>query len=294
MMKKVLIIGGTGMLGHKLAQYLADRFVLYTTIRGCFADVKRFGIFDERHTIGNIDVMSPDDLDRAIQQTEPDAVVNCVGIVKQVLKAEDVIGTVTINSILPHRLADLSSRHGFRLVLISTDCVFRGDRGNYTEADVPDAVDLYGRSKILGEVDAPNILTIRTSLIGRELASEHGLIEWFLGKRGGTVEGFTNAIFSGFPTVVFADIIGELLTSCPDLHGIYHVSSDRIDKYSLLCLANKALDAGITVDPDRGLVVDRSLDSTRFRQATGFVPPSWSEMMKRMAADPTPYDEWRK
>jgi len=290
-MKKVLIVGGTGMLGHKLVQNLADRFVLYTTIRGCVAEVSRYGIFDPARTIENIDVVSPNDLDRAIQQIQPDAVVNCVGVVKQVPAAEDVIGTVAINSILPQRLAELSSRHGFRLVLISTDCVFRGDRGNYSEADVPDAVDLYGRSKILGEVDAPNVITIRTSLIGRELASAHGLIEWFLEKKGGTVKGFRNAIFSGFPTVVFADIIRDLLTSWPDLRGIYHVSSDPIDKYSLLCLANKLLNAGITINPDDGLVIDRSLDSTRFRRATGFAPPSWNEMMERMAADPTPYDE---
>lgn len=293
-MKKLLIVGGTGMLGHKLAQKLADRFVICTTIRGSFANVKRYGIFDSSHTVENIDVASPADLDRAIQQTEPAAVVNCVGVVKQVPGAQDAIQTVTINSILPHRLAELSSRHGFRLVLISTDCVYRGDRGNYSEVDVPDAVDLYGRSKILGEVDAPNVITIRTSLIGRELASAHGLIEWFLGNRGGTIKGFRHAIFSGFPTVVFADIIGNLLTSWPDLRGIYHVSSDPIDKFSLLCLANTAFNAGITIIPDDGLVIDRSLDSTRFRQATGFITPSWNDMMERMAADLTPYDEWRK
>ena len=293
-MKKVLVIGGTGMLGHKLVQTLADRFHVHATIRPRFANVERYGIFEKERTVDQIDVISPSDLERAIHQAEPDVVVNCVGVIKQVPEAEDVIGTVTINSILPHRLKELSARHGFRLVLISTDCVFRGDRGNYSETDVPDAVDLYGRTKILGEVEAPNVITIRTSLIGRELASVHGLIEWFLGKRGAAVKGYRKAIFGGFPTVVFADIIGDLLTSWPDLRGVWHISSDPIDKYSLLCLANKAFDSGIAISSDDGLVIDRSLDSTRFRHATGFVPRPWHEMIERMAADPMPYEKWRK
>ncbi|HEY2867192.1 MAG TPA: SDR family oxidoreductase, partial [Pyrinomonadaceae bacterium] len=275
-------------------QALADQFIVFATVRGRFEDVERYRLFDRSRTVEMVDATSASDLEYAIIQVEPDVVINCAGVVKQVPASQNVIATLNVNSILPHRLEELSSRFGFRLILISTDCVFRGDQGNYSEADVPDATDLYGRSKVLGEVDAGNVLTIRTSLIGRELASSHGLIEWFLRNRGKTVDGYRRAIFSGFPTVVFADIIGDLLLSWPDLHGIYHISSDPIDKYRLLCLVGEVYDAGIAIHADDSVAIDRSLNSTRFRKVTGFTPPPWKEMVERMAADPTPYDEWRK
>ena len=293
-MIKVLVIGGTGMLGHKLVQRLADAFIVFSTVRGTYESVAEYRIFDPDRTIERIDVTALIDVERALSISEPDVVINCTGVVKQVPGARDVVHTLDINSILPHRLHELSLRYGFRLVLISTDCVFRGDRGHYSEADTPDATDLYGRSKVLGEIDAGNTVTIRTSLVGRELETSHGLIEWFLSSRKGTVNGYRKAIFSGFPTVVFADIIEDLLHVWPDLCGIFHVSSDPIDKYSLLCLANEAFQAGIEIKPDDSLAIDRSLDSSRFRRITGFSPTVWEKMVERMAADPTPYDEWRK
>ena len=293
-MKKVLVIGGTGMLGHKLVQRLSERFSVFATIRSDFRAVERYKLFDPERTIEKVDVTSAIDLEHAITKTEPDIVINCAGVIKQVPQARDVVKTLNINSILPHRLNELSERFGFRLVLISTDCVFKGDKGNYSESDISDATDLYGRSKTLGEVDARNALTIRTSLIGRELSSSHGLVEWFLGNKGRSVNGFSRAVFSGFPTKIFADIIGNLLLSRHDLCGIFHVASDPIDKYSLLCLVNAAYRAGIEITPDGSLAIDRSLDSGRFREITGFIPLSWEEMVRQMAADPTPYDEWRK
>lgn len=288
------MIGGTGMLGHKLVQTLENGFDTWATIRGSFDRVERFGIFQKDRTIENVNVEDSESLRRAIEQARPDAVINAVGVIKQLPTANDTITTLTINSILPHRLSQLSTEFGFRLITVSTDCVFSGEKGNYTEDDLPDAYDLYGKSKNLGEVAGERCLTIRTSIIGRELGSAHSLIEWFLGNRGGTVKGFANAIYSGFPTVVFADIISDLLLNHPDLNGLYHISSDPISKYELLRLVNESYGAGIDVERFEDFRIDRSLDSSRFREKTGFMPSNWKQMIERMAADPTPYDSWRK
>jgi dTDP-4-dehydrorhamnose reductase len=293
-MLRVLIIGASGMLGHKLAGRLQDRFDLYTTIRASVEPMERSGIFRRDRMIEGVNVENPADLVRAFERARPDVVLNAAGVIKQVPNSRDVITTLTVNSILPHRLEQMSSEFGFRLLSISTDCVFSGEKGNYSEADQPDAFDVYGRSKILGEVDNKNCLTIRTSLIGRELSTTHGLLEWFLSNRGGRVNGFARAIFSGFPTIVFADIIADLLLDHPELHGLYHISSDPIDKFSLLSLINAAYDAQVQIVRDDSFVLDRSLDSTKFREATGFTPDNWEQMIDRMASDPMPYDDLRR
>jgi dTDP-4-dehydrorhamnose reductase len=164
----------------------------------------------------------------------------------------------------------------------------------YTEDDAPDADDLYGRSKLLGEVGGPNCLTLRTSLVGRELGTTHRLVEWFLSNRGGCVRGYTGAIFSGFPTLILADIIADVIERHPDLSGICHVSSEPISKYQLLCLLRDAYGVPIEIEPSPNVTVDRSLDSTRFRAATRYVPPSWVNMVQAMDSDPTPYEAWRQ
>ena len=172
--------------------------------------------------------------------------------------------------------------------------MFDGKRGNYNENDTPNALDLYGQSKHFGEVTSRNCLTLRTSIIGRELSGSHSLVEWFLSNRGKTVKGFVNAIYSGFPTVVFADIISSLIAEYVDLTGLYHVSSEPIDKFTLLTLINEAFGAGITLERDEEFRIDRSLNSARFRKATGFQPQSWEQMIERMAEDARDYDGLRQ
>jgi dTDP-4-dehydrorhamnose reductase len=289
---KLLITGGTGMLGHKLVQRLSSDFEVFATIRSSYLDIERFGIFDRSSVIENVDLSNEADIRRSVETVTPDAVINAAGVIKQIPTSKDVITTLTVNSILPHRLAALSSEFGFRLIVVSTDCVFSGSKGNYSEADPADALDLYGRSKNLGEVSGERCLTLRTSIIGRELSTGHSLVEWFLSNRGSKLKGFRNAIYSGFPTLVFADIISNLLSQHPDLSGIYHVSGDPIDKFALLELVNDAYQANIDIEPDDDFKIDRSLDSTRFRRETGFQPRSWPEMIERMAADRTPYDSF--
>jgi dTDP-4-dehydrorhamnose reductase len=291
---KILVFGGNGMLGHKLVRSFQQKFEVWTTLRGRFDTVTKFGMFDAEKTIENIDVAETEAILKAIERSQPDVVINAVGIIKQLPTSKDVVNTLTINSIFPHRLAGLAERFGFRLICISTDCVFEGTKGNYSEDDTPDATDLYGRSKNLGEVTGKNCITLRTSIIGRELESTHSLVEWFLSNRGKYVKGFVNAIYSGFPTVVFADIIENLILEHRDLSGLYHVSSDPINKFELLELIKSKFKLDIEIEPFEDFRIDRSLDSTKFRQVTGFAPQSWEEMIERMARDQTPYDKWRK
>jgi dTDP-4-dehydrorhamnose reductase len=291
---KVLVFGGNGMLGHKLVQQFQAKFDVWATVRGRAADFSDFGLLDTERIIDSVEVEDVDSVRRALEIAKPEVVINAVGIIKQLPSSKDVIKTLEINSIFPNRLAELSREFGFRLICISTDCVFNGEKGNYTEESVPDAYDLYGKSKNLGEVNAENCLTLRTSIIGRELGTSHSLVDWFLSNEGGKVRGFVNAIYSGFPTIVFADIIASLITDNPALQGLYHVSSEPINKFDLLQLIKKYYRANIEVEPFEDFRIDRSLDSTRFRNKTGFEPLEWEEMIRMMAADPTPYDKWKK
>jgi dTDP-4-dehydrorhamnose reductase len=291
---KVLVLGGSGMLGHKLAQRWQGRFDVWTAIRGQYSDYEKYRIFDRDHTIEQVDARNFASVKAAIEASVPDVVVNAIGIIKQLPSAKNTITTLEINSIFPHKLADLAVEKNFRLITISTDCVFNGRKGNYTESDISDAEDLYGKSKNLGEVTGQNCLTLRTSIIGRELETAHSLVEWFLSNKGGQVKGFTKAIYSGFPTIVLADIIGDVIEKFPALSGLYHVSSEPVNKFELLNLINKYYRSDIRIDPESDFVLDRSLNSDKFRTATGFTPEPWEAMIEKMAADPAPYDEWRK
>lgn len=291
---KVLILGATGMLGHKLVQCLSVHFDVYSTIRGSFDNVERYGIFRRDRIIENVDATDGAMLEKVIMETVPDIVINAIGVVKQVPSANDVITTLELNSILPQRLAILSKKLGFRLILFSTDCVFDGGRGMYTEQDTPNALDLYGKSKQLGEVSQENVLTIRSSIIGRELSTSHSLVEWFLSNRGGRVFGYTTAIYSGFPTIVIADIIRGLIVDHPSLSGVHHIASEPINKYELLGLVDEFYDAAIEIEPSDQLVIDRSLDGSAFSSLTGFQPEDWPTMIQKMAEDKTPYDDFHR
>lgn len=289
---RVLVFGAGGMLGHKLMQVLGSNHEVFGTVRDANKQLARFAP-DER-IIVNVAVEDPDWIRRAIDTIKPDVVINAIGIIKQLPDSKNVITTLTVNSIFPHRLAELGSEFGFRLITVSTDCVFSGTRGNYSEDDIPDATDLYGKSKNLGEVIGDNRLTLRTSIIGHELGTAHSLIDWFLSNRGGKVKGFANAIYSGFPTVVFAAIIDNLIRNYPKLTGLYHVSSDPINKYDLLKLVNEKYGADVTIDRDEKFKIDRSLNSTRFRSDTGFAPAPWEQMIGMMADDAKIYDRWKQ
>ena len=291
---KVLVLGGEGMLGHKMWQVLSQHFETYVTMRQPASAYSHYGIFDLERTIGGIDCLNFKSLVKVIEELKPVVIVNCIGIIKQIIDKYDTVDTLTINSIFPHRLINLCFRTSTRLIHFSTDCVFTGQKGMYREEDESDATDLYGRSKSLGEVDCDNCLTLRTSIIGRELATKNGLLEWFLSNDGGAVKGYSNVIFSGFPTIVLVDIIVKVIRDFPNLYGILHVSTDRISKFDLLQLIADEYKLRIKVKPFTDYSKDLSLDSSRFRNKTGIIPPEWPELIERMKKDPTPYDNWRK
>ncbi len=276
------MLGITGMLGNAVFRLFAQSpgFVTHGTARSA-GSLRNFDEALRSHIHVGIDVEQHDHLAHIFSRVRPDVVINCIGLVKQLAEADDPLAALPINALLPHRLARLADLAGARLVHVSTDCVFTGRQGHYRESDAPDALDLYGRSKLLGEVDEPNAVTLRTSIIGHELSSAHGLVGWFLAQDG-CVRGFTRAVFSGLPTVELAKVIRDYVLPRPDLRGLWHVSSDPIAKYDLLQLVKTAYGKPIEIVRDEQLVIDRSLDSTRFRVATGWQPAPWAELVDSM------------
>lgn len=291
---RLLVLGGTGMLGHKLWQHASGPLDAWATIRGEELSGPAAAVLDPDRVVTGVSAEDPASVARALERSGADAVVNCIGIVKQSSAASDPVPSIKVNSLFPHQAAAICRERGARFVHVSTDCVFSGSRGSYTEDDVPDAGDLYGRSKLLGEATGPGSLTVRTSIIGRELASEFGLVEWFLGEAGGSVRGFSKAIFSGFTTQALAAVLTSILTGHPELEGLWHVSAEPIDKDRLLRMVRDAYGVEVEIEADDSVAIDRSLDSSRFRGATGWQPPGWEQMIEEMAADPTPYEEIRR
>jgi len=282
------------MLGHKLCQVLNERFDVWVTLRaGYSAAYKWHGLFDPARVFSGVDAHNFDAVTHAIAAVQPDVVINAIGIIKQTSAAQDPLTSLKINSLFPHRLGVLCQATGIRLIHISTDCVFSGVQGNYTEKDTPDPEDLYGRSKLMGELNSEGQLTLRTSIIGRELEMSYGLVEWFLSNDGDRVQGYTDAVFTGFPTLILARIIEDIIEQHRNLSGLYHVSSDPITKYELLCLLKDAYQIHVDIEPSADICIDRSLDSSNFRTAIGFTPPTWTQMVEEMANDSAPYEDWR-
>ena len=278
---KVLVLGAGGMLGNAVLRLCAASpgFEAIGTTRSSAAH--KFPASVAGLLRSNVDVESPDALTTVLAEVRPDVVINCVGVVKQLAASDDPLVALPINALLPHRLARLSALVGARVVHVSTDCVFSGRQGNYSESDLPDAVDLYGRSKFLGEVDYPNAITLRTSIIGHELGTRHGLIEWFLAQEA-AVKGFTRAVFSGLPTVELARVIRDHVIPRPKMRGLYHVSAAPISKYELLRMVATVYGKQIDIAPSDDTVIDRSLDSSRFRAETGYEPAPWEDLVIAM------------
>lgn len=278
---RILILGGDGMLGHQLFKFLKDRHEVRVTLRQEIAVYKEFGLFNNDIAYTGIDARYIDRIMEVCADFHPNVLVNGVGIVKQRPTAKEYVPSLEINSLLPHRLSILCKAMKVRLVHISTDCVFSGNKGNYIETDPMDAEDLYGKSKFLGEVHDSHCITLRTSIIGRELTRKKSLLEWFLAQKG-PVKGFKNAIFSGFTTRELSRIIEKILIEYPDASGLYHVSSDPINKFDLLTLIKEAMDLQTEIISDEAFHCDRSLDSTRFRREFNYTPPTWETMVDEL------------
>jgi dTDP-4-dehydrorhamnose reductase len=279
---RILVLGASGMLGNAMLRVLSQGlgFVVFGTARS--SSVRRFFAAElAERIISGVDVENQDCLTRVFADVRPDIVVNCIGLIKQLADAHDPLQALPINAMLPHRLARLCELCRARLVHISTDCVFAGTKGNYREFDASDAEDLYGKSKFLGEVTYPHTITLRTSIIGHELASAHGLVGWFLAQEG-RVKGYTRAVFSGLPTVELSRVVRDVVVPRPALSGLYHVASAPISKFDLLKLVSVVYRKSIDIVPDDVVVIDRSLNADRFFKGTGYSAPSWPELVECM------------
>lgn len=291
---KVLILGGAGMAGHKLWQILSDHFDTYVTLRAEFDFYARFKLFDRAHAVDRVDTENFDSIIRAVSSVRPQVIINCIGIVKQHPAATDPLSSISVNALFPHRVAHLCRAAGIRLLHISTDCVFSGLKGNYCETEVADAEDLYGKSKFLGEVSYDGCLTLRTSMVGHELQTSHGLVEWLLSQEGKTIHGYRRAVFNGFTTKALAQIIADIIKEHPDMQGIWHVGSEPVSKFELLSLIKMIYGLNVNIEADDTVVYDRSLNTSRFRRLTRFVSSPWPEMIEQMFADSKLYAKLRR
>lgn len=302
----ILVLGGDGMLGHKMFQILGGQFGdVYCTIRGTLDDAvhKPIGIFHRRNgkmVLPQLDALDSANFLEAIRDVRPSVVVNCIGILKQRKDtAEDPVHCITVNALIPHLVCSAIQPWGGRFITFSSDCVFSGTGGNYTEKDWPDAPSMYGRTKHLGEVTKQeNALTLRTSIIGREVKNFHMLLEWFLSNDGGKVSGFTNAIWSGVTTNFLCYFVAEkIIEENPELSGLYHVTAPPLTKFDLLCRLRDHYGLNIEVVPDDRIDYDkignRSMSSDKLGHAIGYRMPDWDELLEELASDHTPYAEWR-
>lgn len=283
--RRILVLGASGMLGSEAIRVLAPDFDVWGACRNA-ESLPDLGA-PQNQMLSGLDAMKPDSVYELMAQIKPNVVINAVGIVKQREDAAAAIPSITVNSLWPHIVADSCAQVGARMVHVSTDCVFSGQttpQGGYREADTPDAYDLYGRSKLLGEVvNASNTITLRTSIIGWQMGPQTSLIGWFAEHRAESLKGYMKAVFSGLTTSALTRVIRDVVIPRPDLSGLYHVSAEPIDKYTLLSSLAKDCGWDVDITPSEDLVVDKTLNSEHFQKETGWTPPSWDEMLAELA-----------
>ena len=294
---KIIVLGGEGMLGHKVFQNLSTRYpgtkcTIFRSLDDPF--YQAIPLFTLKNTIERVNAMDLQALKKLLEKEKPDFLINCIGIVKQRDEGKMAIPSITINSLLPHLLADWVLAWGGRLIHFSTDCVFSGKKGNYSEDDPSDAEDLYGKSKFLGETATQNALTLRTSIIGRELSQFKSLLEWFLAQKGKKVKGFKKVIYSGVTTSYIAELVGKIISEHPKLSGLYQVTATAIDKYDLLCRLRDAYKLDVEIVAEDNEVSDRSMVGGRFLKMTGYKEPTWDYLIRQLSEDKTPYEQWTK
>lgn len=280
---KIITLGASGMIGSAMFKVLRESsdLTVWGTLRSAY-DRCSYSEAENKQLVDGIDVLHSNSLTKLLLKVRPDVVVNCIGLTKHHPDAGDPVQSLEINAVFPLRLSSICEYAGVRLIHVSTDCVFQGSRGNYSESDSPDATDWYGKTKSMGEImNASHAVTLRTSTIGHELNTRYGLLEWFLSQMH-QCRGFSRAIFSGLPTIIFAQIVRDIVLPKPDLHGLYHVSASSINKLDLLRIIARVYDKKIEIIADDSLVIDRSLNSTRFSSATNYKAPSWEEMVTLM------------
>jgi dTDP-4-dehydrorhamnose reductase len=287
MSKNVVVLGASGMLGHKMLQVLSNKF----TVTGTLRKSNTSQVLEPYELYEGVDANNFLTVMEALNKIDPDVIVNCIGIIKQLPESNDWDKSFSINSEFPHKLSVYTKSHGMQLIHISTDCVFDGKSGSYREGDIPNAGDIYGRTKFAGEVSDINCLTLRTSIIGREIDTHHGLLEWFLSKKGMKVQGYTKSIFSGVTTNELSSLVSDIIQNGRGLQGLYHVAAEPISKFNLLTKINSYLDKKIEIESVDGEIINRSLNGLKLKRTLGYTPPSWDDMLyKMMVKDTTDYE----
>jgi dTDP-4-dehydrorhamnose reductase len=277
---RILILGGTGMIGHGLWSELSRTNEVWATMRGEASRLPEIPYINRRNIIENQSIDDLVTLRKRIHELKPGVVINCIGITKHMKESENAILTIKTNALFPYDLSILCRECQASMIQISTDCVFDGKKGNYSENDSPNAKDLYGRTKAISEIaNESHVLTVRTSTIGFELFQPTNLLGWFISQNGKKAKGFKDAIYSGVTTRYLAHILDRFVLSRDFIPGLFNISGPVIDKYSLLKLIKKQLNLNIEIEPETITRIDRSLDSARFRELTGFYPASWEEMI---------------
>lgn len=274
------------MLGHMLVRTLSDSYHVTGTISHTFSKSNKLAeILPNERCIDRLDVRKFGEVERVIRNRQPDVVLNCVGLIKHKMDDDRVLDAVLVNSVFPHQLAKLCDELGTRLIHFSTDCVFAGTPGVKRLADTPNATDVYGITKRLGEVGYRASLTLRTSIVGRQISGAESLFEWVISQRDRPVKGFTKAIYSGLTTRALAEVVRQVIDSHPTLIGLYQVASLPITKFELISHVNDCLRLNITITPDSEFVCDRTLDGSEFSRVTGIQVPTWDEMLSEFCSD---------
>jgi dTDP-4-dehydrorhamnose reductase len=283
--KKVLILGVGGMIGHQMFRSLKTQFEVHGTLKETIEKYKDFEIFDSTNIFENCDAQNFDKIEQVLNQFKPDVILNCIGITLRKPEIKDELYAEKINSDFPQFLKNYTERSHAYLVHFSTDCVFSGKTGPYTEDSVPDAEDVYGRTKAKGEVQGSHTLTLRGSMIGRELVGKTELLEWALSQKDKKIKGYTKALYSGVTTSVMAGLIADLINRSEKLTGLYQVSSQPISKFELLQEINAAFKLNMTIEENDSYLNEKILKSEKLTNKIGFHSLSWNEMLDELAKD---------
>jgi dTDP-4-dehydrorhamnose reductase len=290
--KRVLVLGASGMLGHMLVRVLSENYVVFgTTLSAYNKNSPLLRILPRENWFDTVNVCNIDTIERTISEVKPDVVLNGVGLIKQKMTPNVNSHAIQINSLFPHQLLEICNKTDARLIHFSTDCVFEGTPGIKHVTDAPTATDIYGLSKLLGEIQEGPALTLRTSVVGRQLFGTESLFEWAISQRGNTVNGFKNAIYTGLTTLELSHVVKRIIEEQPDLVGLFQVASKPISKYELLAKLNVMLNLGLSIEPNTDFYCDRTLDGSEFSGLTNIEIPSWDNMLTKFLADQDFYEK---
>ena len=289
--KRILILGASGMLGHMLVRVLSPHHHVVGTTSSQYDEKSHLArILSVGNWVDHVDVRNLSTVEKTIRDTKADVVINCVGVIKQKMESSNIMDAILINSLIPHQLANICNQTQSRLIHFSTDCVFDGSPGIKKVNDVPNATDLYGTTKRLGEVDYAPALTLRTGFVGRQLSGFEGLFEWVRSQRGKTIDGYQNAIYSGFTAMALSRIIRQIIEEHEQLSGLHQVAGNHINKFELITKLNEYLDLDLTINRNIDFMCDRSMDGSEFTKLTDIAIPSWDDMLVEFAADQNFYN----